>query len=154
MQMILPVQWEKTISYIEDMYITRLIECGPRSTLSNLLKDRSNKLIPYSTDKSQLDFLRDTQDKQFYVKDLVKECECAVSCCKNKAEDYNVITCKEYYEKLINMKLKSNLIYHDEDVIEAFNYIEKILCCKGYNSDEISQIERTIEKKLGFVVDL
>lgn len=88
-QVFLPVQWEKSMQYLNTVNISYAIELGPKSVLKNLLKENNRAIEGFSYDNEQdREILR--QHKIYYVSpnmDFINKCVKHAVCTKNNNWD-------------------------------------------------------------------
>lgn len=148
-QLVKPVQWLKSMSYLENHKVYNIVEMMPQTIIRNIMITNTKGINVYSEDdpmdkeaiesivKSISNPLNVSVEKKLK---LIKKCvSISVSTINNNYdnESYN-LNVKEPYEKLLSLQreiISNNLIPSYEDMKEGLGYFSDILLGKKVDFD-------------------
>ncbi|MBE6049019.1 MAG: ACP S-malonyltransferase [Clostridium sp.] len=150
MQMINPVQWERTIAYLRRQGIDMTVELGPGKVLRNLSKRNIPEIESYSyditedRDKLKKELVTNKKSKDFFSK-------CLAVCVSSKNSNWNneeyEIGVVENYNKIKNIEsdVKENNRNKEDSMKEVLDLVYSILVTKKVEvKEQINKIQDII----------
>lgn len=158
-QMIMPVQWRKTIRTFEQIGVDATIEFGGGKVLTNLVKSNSQNIKTFNMEKvSDLEKCKDGFKGIEAVKELslVEQCISICVCTKNNnfnSEEYEncVISEHKKLSKLQSLLEEEKRELNDEEKKETILIFTNILKGKKVSPIEIDEKVKELTKKYSIV---
>ncbi|MBK3493952.1 ACP S-malonyltransferase [Viridibacillus sp. YIM B01967] len=156
-QMLMPVKWNDTMSYLEKQNVDAVIEMGPNMILKHLWQKKRNGIEAFAIE-DHTDFMELYEKKCEAGKntEVINKCIATVVCTRNR--NWNE---EEYVEGVIKLYKKMQFIQNKieeedrEPMLEEINEItallRTVLKTKKVPFDEVSSIFEQIEKDLGII---
>lgn len=164
LQLYSPVQWEKTIRFLQNHQVTIAIEMGPKNILKNLLKENTDRITPFSFDEkldrktlfsmfqkvdTALD--EDKKNKEIRLKAITMCLTHAVSTRNNNLDsdeyDAKAVTLYEDVKKMKDNLKENSLKPTDEQVIHALEMLDCIFQTKKTpNSEQDLRFNQILDK--------
>lgn len=155
LQMINPVQWDRTVRYLEHSYVDTVIEVGPSATLKNIIDKDSFKIkvLNLENKEDREGLLKYKNDSNKYVyRDLIRLCQTLAVNTPVLSKEYNVTESISHYNHLLNLsKSIKKPFYDNTKVNEIFFHLESILEYKGYGKEQINAFEEKIKTNAGIL---
>lgn len=148
-QLVSPVQWEKTIQFLEQSFVTDLIEVLPGMTLTRLCRHRNNKFKIWSMEEKTYGNMPEKADETDTIRRLSNICQCYAIGCKNQNPNMRKETVCNSYAQLSEYSYKSKTIYQKDEIMDNLNLLKEILIQKGYQEQHIQNIQEKVLYEIG-----
>lgn len=153
LQMMNSVQWERTVRYLEQSYVDTVIEVGPGTTLKNIISRDSYKIKVFNIENSgdREGLLKCKNDSNPYVyRDLIRLCQTVAVNTPVLSKEYKVNESINHYNQLSNLSESIKSPFYDRVTInKIFTHLKSILEYKGYNKEQINDLEAKIKNNAG-----
>ncbi|NOU63265.1 ACP S-malonyltransferase [Paenibacillus sp. LMG 31461] len=145
-QILKPVQWEKTMDFLLNMSVERIVEIGPRMILKNLAKENCPRMATYSYDnENDVNILMQSVNQTFDHSNaflFIEKCVAAVVCTRNRNwndTEYQAGVAKPYKEvKEMYYLLKDNGAQATMEQVEK----AKIMLINALNTKMVPEEEQ------------